>query len=187
MRQLLIVTFVLSQLLGCAATQRPVCEDNINSASNFINSNYSAVDRLIESMPLDSTLGRSQPIIVASFVGIDELGSSRFGKTISEQMASRLTNKGYRVIELKLRNNIFLQEKEGEFMLSRELKDISKSHNAQAALVGIYSESLRYVFVTARIVSLTSGISVAATDYQLCKDSNIRFLLAKDPFRQQME
>lgn len=184
MKSLIITACLLSLLVGCATPYRPACDENSNSSANFINANYAAVDRLIDSMPLDSSLGRSQPLLVASFVGIDELASSRFGKTVAEQMASRLTNKGYRVIELKLRNNIFMQQKDGEFMLSRELKDISKTHNAQAALVGIYSESMRSVFVTAKIVSLNSGIAVAATDYQLCMDTNIRFLLAKAPVRQ---
>lgn len=178
-----ILGLVILQLCGCASTNihSVACYDKniINSAQYFMNSNYAAVDNLIESMPLDNTIGMSQPLIVASIVGIDGLKSSRFGKTISEQMATRLTNKGYKIIELKLRNNVFIEQKAGEFMLSRELKDIMKNHNAQAALTGTYSESKGYVYVTAKIVSLTDGISVASTDYNLCIDSNISFMLSK--------
>lgn len=176
-----LLGLAIIQVCGCASSyNRPLCYDSsaINSAQYFMAANYDAADKLIESMPLDNTIGMSQPIIVASIVGIDGLKSSRFGKTISEHIATRLTNKGYKIIELKLRNNVFIQQREGEFMLSRELKDIMKSHNAQAALVGTYSESIGYVYVTAKFVSLTSGISVASTDYHLCMDSNIRFLLS---------
>lgn len=178
-----ILGFIFLQLCGCTsvASRNTSCYDNsvMNGAQYFMNANYEAADKLLESMPLDNTLGRSQPIIVASIVGIDGLKSSRLGKTISEQIATRLTNKGYKVIELKLRNNVYIQQREGEYMLSRELKDVMKSHNAQAALVGTYSESMGYVFVTAKIVGLNDGIAVASTDYHLCMESNIRFMLSK--------
>lgn len=182
MRFLILILLAL-QACSCSHiySKHETCYDRrlTSSAEYFINSNYSAVDNLVESMPLDNALGQSQPIIVASFVGIDGLKSSRFGKTVSEHMGTRLTNKGYRVIELKLRNNVFIRTGQGEFMLSRELKDIMKSHNAQAALLGTYSEAIGHVYLTAKIVNLANGIAVASTDYNLCKDSNIRSLLAK--------
>jgi hypothetical protein len=67
------------------------------------------------------SLGPSNPLIVASFVNVNNLEEpSSFGRIIAEQVASRFTQRGQPIIELKLRqNSIFISEGKGEFMLRR--------------------------------------------------------------------
>lgn len=159
---------------GCASSSVAFPYD---SASQLLLANYRAVEQMLAVVPQLKSLNKNQPILVASLVNIDDLTSSRFGKTVSEHVATKLTQLGYTVIEVKLRNAIFVKQPDGEFMLSREVKDISQNHNAQAVVVGTYSESLGAVYVTIKTVGLSDSITIAAHDYLLNKDANIRFLL----------
>ena len=79
---------------------------------------------------------------MASFVNVNNLEeSSSFGRIIAEQITSRFTQLGHKVIELKLRqNSIFIKEGQGEFILSRDVHELSKTYNASAVVVGTYAD-----------------------------------------------
>jgi TolB-like protein len=171
---LLFVAIVSLAFSGCASSSVAFPYD---SASQLLLANYRAVEQMLAVVPPLKSLNKSQPILVASLVNIDDLTSSRFGKTVSEQVATKLTKSGYTVIEVKLRNAIFVKQPDGEFMLSREVKEISQNHNAQAVVVGTYSETLGSVYVTIKVVGLSDSLTIAAHDYLLNKDANIRYML----------
>ncbi|MDI3514316.1 MAG: hypothetical protein PWP40_1545 [Rhodocyclaceae bacterium] len=46
------------------------------------------------------------------------------------------------MIEMKFRNNVYMARDQGEPMLTREIRDLANSHNAQAVVVGTYAQSL---------------------------------------------
>jgi TolB-like protein len=94
--------------------------------------------------------------------------SSTFGRVIAEQMASRLSQKGYKVIEIKMRSDsIFIKEQTGELMLSRELQKISNKHNAYAVIVGTYGLGRYSVYVTAKLIRTKDNVILNAYDYSL--------------------
>jgi TolB-like protein len=124
-------------------------------------------------------LNTYQPLLVATVVSVDRLGeSSRFGRLASEQIAGRLTQRGLRVTELRLREHLAMQAEQGELLLSRELRDVSRSHAAQAVLVGTYAISAQRVFVSLKLVRPEGNEVLAAHDYSLALDANVRALLA---------
>lgn len=169
---------LLLGLWGCTTTPR---EPDAVSAEDYIAKTYSAVDQLLTQVERrQSKEVASDPIIVATLVNIDELTeSSRLGRSLSEQVAARLTQRGYKVIELKLRGNLFVQRGQGELLLSRELKDISLSHRAQAVLVGTYSTAKQFIHVNLKLVSGDTQHALAATDYGLPLDANTRAMLPR--------
>jgi TolB-like protein len=120
------------------------------------------------------SLGPADPLIVASFVNVNNLEeSSSFGRIIAEQIASRFAQRGQPVIELKLRHNsIFISEGKGELMLSRDLREISKTHNASAVVVGTYADGRDRLYVSARIVRPTDNIVVSSYDYGIPMGTN---------------
>lgn len=163
-------------LSGCIATgaTRPTYEDAADS--RLIAANYAAVDQLLAGLrlPLDT----STPLLVATLVNIDQLNeSSRLGRLISEQASARLTRTGHTVIEVKLRGNLFVREGTGELLLSRELKDITTQHHAQAVLVGTYAIANQYVYINLKVVGVHSNTLLSAHDYVLPLDDNIRAML----------
>ena len=129
-------------------------------------------------MKAGTRLDMQRSIAAASFVNIDDLSeSSSFGRIVSQQLASRLSSHGFQIIEMLLRKSVYIQQQAGEFLLSRELKNISKEHNVQAAIVGTYAVGKNSVYVTAKIVDSASSIVIASHDYELALGPNTRSLL----------
>jgi TolB-like protein len=163
---------LLGLVSGCATG--PTYE--AAESSRFIQANYSGVESLLASSKY--RLDKDLPLVVATLVNVDKLTeSSRFGRALSEQIGSKFTKLGYSVVELKLRENIFVKQSEGEFLLSREAKDISSSHKAQAMVVGTYAEGRDYVYVHLKLIGIHDNLVLAAHDYVLPLDSNVKSLL----------
>lgn len=146
--------------------------------SAVLESSYLAADSLARALQ-HRQFSLDTPIMVASFVNIDNLTrSSTFGRIISEQVASRLAQHGFRIIEIKLRQeSVFIRKGEGEFMLSRELKDLGSSREIRAALVGTYAISEYFIFVSARIVRTQDSSILAGCDYEVPNDAITRSIL----------
>lgn len=179
---LVLLGSLLIILGGCGAStgrfapppKEPTYKDA--AKTELIKTNYAATDKLLKSLkrPLDPAL----PLVVATLVNIDELTeSSRLGRLISEQIGARLSAQNYRVIELKLRGDIFVKQTEGELLLSREVKNIMVNHKAQAVVVGTYSEAKNFLYLNLKIISVLDNIIIGAHDYVLPIDNNIRHLL----------
>jgi TolB-like protein len=137
--------------------------------------NERAADALLTSAPLDA----QQPLLVATLVSVDRVNeSSRLGRMFSEQLAGRLVQRGLRVSEVKLREALALNRDQGELFLSREVREVSQSQNAQAVLVGTYAVSPAVVYVSLKLVIPVGNQVVAAHNYSVPVDDNVRALLA---------
>ena len=146
--------------------------------SSVLESSYLAADRLASAL-LHRHFSLNTPILAASFVSVDNLTeSSTFGRIISEQISSRLAQHGFRIIEVKLRQgSVFIKKGEGEFMLSRELKDLGDSREIRAVLVGTYAVSEYFIFVSARIVLVEDSSVLTGYDYEVPNDAISRSIL----------
>ena len=160
----------LVAILSSCATSKEVPDPDLTAAS------YGAADKLIEGSQYG--LARDRNIVVATFVNINDLeDSSTLGRLIAEQVSSRLTQVGYRVVELKLRKNIFMKQRGGEFMLSRAVQDVAAAHNAQAVVAGVYAVARDKVFVKSAVIQPVSAMVMSAYDYELPIGRNMRALL----------
>lgn len=143
-----------------------------------INDNHTAAQKLVDYAKV--RLDRGKPLIVASFVNINDLSeSSPLGRSISQQFATVFTTNGYRMIEMLLRKNVYIKQDSGEFLLSRELKNISHDHHAQAVIVGTYAVGETQVYVTAKVINADSGVVISAHDYSIPIDKDTKALLLK--------
>ncbi|MDP2829233.1 MAG: FlgO family outer membrane protein [Sulfuricellaceae bacterium] len=145
--------------------------------SEFTQANHLAVDKLVAATAVPVV--KNVPLLVATMVNIDSLSqSSRFGRLISEQIATRLTQLGYSVVEMKLRNDVYIREGAGELLLSRDVRDLSKNYNAQVVVVGNYAVAAGYVYLTLKAVTVADNRVVAAVNYLLPLTENNKALLA---------
>lgn len=143
--------------------------------TSIITANHAAADMLLQAAPLD----REHAVLVATLVNVDRLNeSSRLGRIFSEQIAGRLVQRGYPVTELKLRESVAMQREQGELLLSRELRDVSRAHDAQAVVVGTYAVSSTILYVSIKLVKPDGNLVVAAHNYAVPMDDNVRALLA---------
>lgn len=125
-------------------------------------------------------LARDKPILTTTLVNIDNLQqSSTFGRQATEIFGSEISRAGVPVIELKLRDTIFIQEGTGELGLSRELRHLFQSHDAQAVLVGTYAVGGNTLYVNVRLIQTTDNIILRAHNFSLPLNRDLRFLLTQ--------
>ena len=159
--------------VGCArAPKREPIKD-----SNLVSESYQAADALLSYTPW--LRNQNAPLLAASFVNVNSMeNSSALGRIIGEQVAARFAQQGYTVIELKLRENVFVKQNAGEFVLSRDVKALSQKHNAAAVIAGTYAIGRRNVFVNTRLIRAVDGMILAAYDYRLPLGPDTKALVA---------
>lgn len=188
MNRLISALLAAALLAGCTTLPRngkgpdPTYEQATDNTLTTVN--YAAATELMKRYhgPLASANNfgeASAPFIVATLVNIDKLEqSSTFGRLLSEQLASRITQLGHNVVELKFRNSVFMKRNEGEFLLTREIKEVANAHKAQAIVVGTYAEASDFVYINLKVVNPTNSLILAAYDYALPMDKEIRRLVS---------
>jgi TolB-like protein len=162
---LLVVWFLMMGAVGCSTKVI-----RIEPYSNILESSYAAADMLDKALR-QQEFNMGAPMLAASFVNIDNLNEScTLGRIITEQISSRLAQHGYKILEMKLRQeSVFIKEGEGEFLLSRELKNISSEHKGYEVLVGSYAVAEDFIFISARIVRTKDNVVLAGHDYRLIR------------------
>ncbi len=146
------------------------------SSNQFIASNYKAADTLLAQ--LNGKLAGDKPLIMATVVNIDALEqTTTLGRLISEQISTRLAQGKLNMLEMKLRNNVYMKRNQGEMMLTREVTDMAQTHKAQAVVVGSYAETSDMVFVNVKVIQPNTNYVLAAHDYALAKEGIVRSML----------
>lgn len=162
---------------GCANAPKPIVPTYEQAASHpFLQANRDAVGKLLAGLPP----GMVSPLLVATIVDVNDLRvSSPLGRTLSEQYSSAAAAAGIDVREMKLRGDVFVREQTGELLLSREIKDIARVHQATAVLVGTYSVAGQYVYVNIKLVRSETGQILRGYDYALPMDRDVQRLVRK--------
>lgn len=150
---------------------------NPPEGSELLDANTRAADALCA--VLAARLGAGSPILVATLADGEQLErSSAFGRVTMQQVASRLGQYGYQVLEARLGRSLVFSP-QGEFLLSRDAARLMRSeYDAQAALVGTYSLAGGTVYVSLRVVRLDDAAVVAAHEYHLPVRGDTRRLMA---------
>ncbi len=147
-------------------------------ANEFIPLNQKAASALIAGA--GNSLDSSRPLIVATLANINQLeDSSTFGRIIAEQVSGQFSRAGYRMIEMKFRDKVFMRQNVGELLLTREIKDVAQSHSAQAVIVGTYAESDRFVYVNLKLIRPGDNIVISTHDYAVPMDKTVKAMLGR--------
>ena len=172
-----VMSLLLLSSTGCSLRPILLPTPYDDAAQNqFTPTNRAAAAALLAQV---QDLSPSLPMIVATIVDINALDrSSTMGRLISEQISGMFSQAGYRMIEMKIRDNVYLVRNEGEFLLTREIEKIATQHRAQAVIVGTYAVGDQTVFVNVKIVQPGTNFIIAAHDYALPKNGNVRAMLA---------
>lgn len=164
-------------MTGCAHNSASVVRQ---PDINIIDISYQAADDLVKQVA--PKLPKGSAVIMATVVNIDALeSSSTLGRSVSEKIATHFSKNGYNMIEIKFRDSVYLKRNEGELMLTREISQLAKAHNANAVIVGTYAEAGSSVFINLKVIDPASNVVMAATDYALPMNGDVRRLLGKRP------
>ena len=150
------------------------------SGSDLDDISYTAGDMLERNLLY--YLDRTLPILSTSFVNLDNLKeTSAFGRLVGVQIASRFSQHGYRVIDIRLSNGkVLVQERNGELVLSRDMKRINNRQDAQAILVGTYTIAGNRAFVSTRLVSTLDNVILSSYNFSIKMDDLLKALAQKN-------
>ena len=170
------VLLALLTVLGCAQPGTHIPIRQVVEDGDIIARNHEAAETMAARVPW---LKEGAPLLTATFVNVNGLeSSSALGRMAAEQVASRFSQLGYTMLELKMRNNIFIKDGAGEFILSRQVRDISRSHNAAGVIAGVYAVGKDEVYISARLIRAADSLILAAVDYSLPLGPDVRAMLA---------
>ncbi|AKR42906.1 hypothetical protein ACJ67_05350 [Methylophilus sp. TWE2] len=166
---------VLMLFLSSCATHKDYSKSYLGS-TEFIKKNQAAVDQMASQLA-QAKVQKDYPVLVASVVSINQLNrTSTFGRLLSEQVSARFSQLQYQVVEPKLRGDLMIRE-DGEFLMTRELKEIAKSVSAQAVVVGTYVETSQDIFVNLKVVQPETNHVLAATSYAIPLAKDVAVML----------
>ena len=116
-------------------------------------------------------------ILVTTFVDINKLyRTSSFGRYLTEQVMNEFQSHSYSVKDIRKSLSVMVQEKRGEFGMSRNPEEIKASASAGAMLTGTYLVGKDDIIVNARILDNKSSVLL----------SSATILFEKTPFTEKM-
>ncbi len=179
--RLLALVLLIASLAGCSVN-KPMAAPAIHvytpkPPTDMIKTSYAATDALVAQINKKNPAAESA-LIVATVVNINRLDESApLGRLISEHIAARFTQSGYRVVEAKLRNQLYMKRDTGELTLTREVREIASKHSVRAIVSGTYADSADQVFISIKVIEIENNIALAAYDYAIEKDTVTKSLL----------
>jgi len=111
---------------------------------------------LADADPENGDLGKG--VLVCTFVELKKLNrTSSLGRYVAEQLMNEMQQRRYEVVEIRKSQAVMLQEKRGEFGLSRNPAEINQAVAAGAMLTGTYTASKDSIVINARIIDNRSA------------------------------
>ncbi len=118
-------------------------------------------------------------LAVCSFVELKKLTrTSSFGRYLAEQLMTDFQQRGFPVNEIRKTNEILIQERRGEYGLSRDPESIRKRINSGTLLTGTYTLTDHHVFVNARIIEAKNGTLLSSASTRIPRTHLVNTLLA---------
>jgi TolB-like protein len=148
-------------LAGCATGPVAGAQADNVVRSSYIQYTYNGADAI--AVQVRSAV--VSPVLVASLANVDQLDkSSIFGKISSDEIGSRLSQRGFLVVEARMRD-VFVVKPGGEFMLSNEIRKIAEQQKAYSVLVGTYADLGSQALVSLKLIRISDSAVLAASDY----------------------
>ena len=170
---------------GCSGFKSHDFPDSFYGSGNETTYSDARSDEFLSTInnEVDIVLGQlngrydGQPLLIASTQKIDSLNTSgTIGRTIGEAISAHATQKGFAVVEAKLRSTLAMNI-QGEQLLSRELKDIALLHKANAVIVSSWAAGGKFIYVTVKCVRVEDGVIIGSRSFTLPIDSNIKAMM----------
>ena len=171
-------TFIVAlvALVGCNTVNNATFT---NGQSGITKETYKAAEALVAQAEAARMISKDTPIIVGSFSDINNVEeTSALGLVVSEQFVTRLVQLGFNVSEVKLRDQMNLKQ-DGEFVLSRDTNDITKTYNVAAIVSGTFAKAQDGVLFNSRMIAAQDGKLIAAQDFILKNEDDVMALINK--------
>jgi len=188
----LLATFLLICILSPVAHGDPPAQTATpdNPPASILDDNQGeAFKAAIQQMAITlfSHIGNPDPeagdlangIAVSSFVDLKKLTrTSSFGRYLAEQLMTEFQQQGYRVLEIRKSTSIMIQEKRGEFGLSRDMAEINPEVAARTMITGTYTVAGDNILVNAKVIDNKSAALLSSATMVFPRTQLTELLLA---------
>jgi len=105
--------------------------------------------------------------LIGSFVDLNDMGkSSPMGRLIAENLMHELQVRSWKIFEPRLMQNFMINEG-GEFVLSRDVKQLKSKFGVSGVVAGTYVVSGDAIVVNARVVHVETGMVISSGQIQI--------------------
>ena len=109
----------------------------------------------------------SASYLIGSFVDLNDMGkSSPMGRLIAENLMHELQVRSWKIFEPRLIQNFMVNEG-GEFVLSRDVKQLKTKFGVSGVVAGTYVVAGDYTVVNARVVNVDTGMVISSGQIQI--------------------
>jgi len=174
----LLTTFLLCCILNPSAHGDPSADANEPAITEIAvadlnQSEAEAFKSAIQQMAttLFANIGDPDPgagyladgVAVSSFVDLKKLTrTSSFGRYLAEQLMTEFQQQGYRVVEIRKSTSILIQERRGEYALSRDMSEINPNVAARAMIAGTYTLAGDHILVNAKVLDNKTAVLLSS-------------------------
>lgn len=170
-----LLAVMISCLAGCSPASRP------QTVSALSPDFFGIGEELARQLIANRRDGAGdERLIFTTLVNLDDLRqTSKFGRTMSESMATQLFQHGYGVVELRKAANIMVQANNGEMVLSRDAARLAKQYEANAIVAGTYALTPKTVIINVKLLDVHSDAVLSVAGMELERSATINYLLTE--------
>jgi hypothetical protein len=160
-----------------------LCTSGHCNDADLIETSYGAMRYMLGNVrpPIvgEDAFDATRPIIWASTVDLNNYSkTSNFGRLMGETLAIAMQNhRKTKMIQMTLRQGTVPITADGEFLLTRDVKEIATQFNAGAVLVSSYSVALDVVYVQVSLINVDQNAVVGACQFALPLGPRTRCLI----------
>ncbi len=166
---------------GCA--ERPRAVAPVGATVSVITPDFFGIGEDLALQLLGNRRSGGRPagtrLILTSLVDLDNLGTtSRFGRTVSEALATQLFRHGFEVEEIRKASAIMVRDPAGELVLSRDISRLALEQAAHAVVAGTYSQTPNTVIVNVRLLDAASQRVLSVAGMEIQRSAAVNNMLA---------
>lgn len=127
-----------------------------------------------------SSFGSGGKLVFTTLVDLDELHkTSKFGRTLSESLATTLFQRGYGVEEIRKLSGVLVKDDYGELILSRDAARLAKEHDCDVVVAGTYSLTPRTVIINVKFLDAASQEVISVAGMEMLRSDTVDYLLSE--------
>ena len=110
----------------------------------------------------------AEGMVVCTFTDLAKLTrTSSMGRVLAEQLMSEFAAKRFTVVDIRKSSSITIQERRGEYGLSRDPEEIKPALSVGAMLTGTYQVAGDHIMINARIMDNRNAVLLASASMLL--------------------
>ncbi len=125
------------------------------------------------------SFGKGEKLVLTTLVDLENLHTtSKFGRTLSEALATRLFQHGYGIEEIRKISAVLIKDNYGELILSRDVKRLAQEHECDVIVAGTYALTPETVIINVKFLDALSQEVFSVAGMELQRTTAINYLLS---------